>query len=214
MPDISRAPPRRILRNIIGGSAGNLVEWFDWYVYAAFALYFAHAFFPKGEPTAQLLQTAAIFAVGFIMRPLGAWLMGIYADHRGRKAGLTLSVTLMCVGSLSSSCADLCAGRTAFAAILLIAHHPGAQPRRRIGSSATHMSEMADRARRGFWSSFLYVTIIGGQLAALALLRRPAGDARRECHAGLGLEDRLLCWRSAGDRRVLHPPRSRRNVEL
>ena len=93
MPDISRAPPRRILRNILGGSAGNLVEWFDWYVYAAFALYFAPAFFPKGEPTAQLLQTAAIFAVGFFMRPLGAWLMGIYADHRGRKAGLTLSVT-------------------------------------------------------------------------------------------------------------------------
>ena len=66
----------RRLRNIVGGSAGNLVEWFDWYVYSAFALYFAHSFFPKGDQTAQLLQTAAIFAVGFLMRPVGAWLMG------------------------------------------------------------------------------------------------------------------------------------------
>ena len=80
--------PRRRLRNIVGGSAGNLVEWFDWYVYSAFALYFAPVFFPKGDPTAQLLNTAAIFAVGFVMRPIGAWAMGVYADHRGRKAGL------------------------------------------------------------------------------------------------------------------------------
>jgi len=172
VPEATGAPPRRILRNIIGGSAGNLVEWFDWYVYAAFALYFAHAFFPKGEPTAQLLQTAAIFAVGFIMRPLGAWLMGIYADHRGRKAGLTLSVTLMCLGSLMIAVAPTYAQAGLLSpAILLIARIiQGLSLGGEYGSSATYMSEMADRARRGFWSSFLYVTIIGGQLAALALL--------------------------------------------
>ena len=87
------------LKSILGGSAGNLVEWFDWYVYSAFGLYFAPAFFPKGDPTAQLLNTAAVFAVGFVMRPIGAWIMGIYADRHGRKAGLTLSVTLMCAGA-------------------------------------------------------------------------------------------------------------------
>src|SRR5215213_8609418 len=92
--------PRGRLVNIIGGSAGNLVEWFDWYVYAAFGLYFAPSFFPKGDQTAQLMSAAAVFAVGFVMRPIGAWMMGIYADHRGRKAGLTLSVGLMCGGSL------------------------------------------------------------------------------------------------------------------
>ena len=74
------------LKSILGGSAGNLVEWYDWYVYAAFTLYFAHAFFPKGSQTAQLLQAAAIFAVGFLMRPIGAWIMGIYSDRKGRKA--------------------------------------------------------------------------------------------------------------------------------
>lgn len=88
------------LKSIIGGSAGNLVEWYDWYVYSAFTLYFAPVFFPSGNQTAELLSAAAVFAVGFLMRPIGAWFMGTYADRKGRKAGLTLSVTLMCLGSL------------------------------------------------------------------------------------------------------------------
>ena len=167
------ATPRRSrLKNIVGGSAGNLVEWFDWYVYSAFALYFAPSFFPKGDQTAQLLQTAAIFAVGFVMRPIGAWLMGIYADHRGRKAGLTLSVSLMCGGSLLIAIAPTHAQVGLLSpAILLVARIiQGLSLGGEYGSSATYMSEIADRERRGFWSSFLYVTIIGGQLAALALL--------------------------------------------
>src|SRR3954454_17678898 len=163
---------RRRLRNIVGGSVGNLVEWFDWYVYSAFALYFAPAFFPKGDQTAQLLQTAAIFAVGFLMRPIGAWAMGIYADHRGRKAGLTLSVSLMCFGSLLIAAAPTYARVGVLSpAILLVARLiQGLSLGGEYGSSATYLSEMADRERRGFWSSFQYVTIIGGQLTALALL--------------------------------------------
>jgi len=83
------------IRSIFSGSVGNLVEWYDWYVYSAFALYFAPAFFPAGDQTAQLLNSAAIFAVGFLMRPLGGWLMGRYADRAGRKAALLASVLLM-----------------------------------------------------------------------------------------------------------------------
>ena len=164
--------PRPRFRNIIGGSAGNLVEWFDWYVYSAFALYFAPVFFPKGDTTAQLLQTAAIFAVGFVMRPIGAWAMGIYADHRGRKAGLTLSVSLMCAGSLLIAVAPgyASAGVVSPAILLLARIIQGLSLGGEYGSSATYLSEMADRNRRGFWSSFQYVTIIGGQLSALALL--------------------------------------------
>ena len=168
------APPQRrsILKNIIGGSAGNLVEWFDWYVYSAFALYFASSFFPQGDPTAQLLQTAAIFAIGFVVRPIGAWLMGIYADHLGRKAGLTLSVSLMCLGSLLIAIAPTYAQAGVLSpAILLIARIiQGLSLGGEYGSSATYLSEIADRERRGFWSSFQYVTIIGGQLTALGLL--------------------------------------------
>jgi len=163
---------RRRLKNIVGGSAGNLVEWFDWYVYSAFALYFAPVFFPKADQTAQLLQTAAIFAVGFVMRPVGAWAMGIYADHKGRKAGLTLSVSLMCLGSLAIAAAPTYAQVGLLSpAILVVARMvQGLSLGGEYGSSATYLSEMAGEERRGFWSSFQYVTLIAGQLLALALL--------------------------------------------
>ena len=163
---------RQRLTNIVGGSAGNLVEWFDWYVYAAFALYFAPSFFPKGSPTAQLLSTAAVFAVGFVMRPVGAWIMGIYADRKGRKAGLSLSVGLMCVGSLMIAAAPTYAQVGVLSPTILVIARivQGLSLGGEYGSSATYLSEMAGQARRGFWSSFQYVTLIAGQLIALALL--------------------------------------------
>lgn len=160
------------LRSIIGGAAGNLVEWYDWYVYSAFALYFAPIFFPSGDATAQLLNAAAVFAVGFVMRPVGAWIMGIYADRRGRKAGLTLSVTLMCVGSLMIAVTPGHAEiGTAAPAILVFARMlQGLSVGGEYGASATYLSEMAGRQRRGFFSSFQYVTLISGQLIALCVL--------------------------------------------
>ncbi len=164
--------PARRLRNIIGGSAGNLVEWFDWYAYAAFTLYFAPVFFPDEDPTAQLLSAAAVFAVGFLMRPIGAWIMGVYADHKGRKAGLTLSVSLMCAGSLIIGCAPGYAQIGIAAPILLLFARllQGISVGGEYGSSATYLSEMATPKHRGFWSSFQYVTLISGQLLALLLL--------------------------------------------
>lgn len=164
--------PARRLRNILGGSAGNLVEWFDWYAYAAFTLYFAPVFFPKGDSTAQLLSAAAVFAVGFLMRPIGAWVMGVYSDRRGRKAGLTLSVTLMCAGSLIIACTPGYAaiGIAAPALLLFARMLQGLSVGGEYGSSATYLSEMATAKHRGFWSSFQYVTLISGQLLALLLL--------------------------------------------
>ena len=160
------------LRNIIGGSAGNLVEWYDWYIYAAFALYFAPVFFPDGDMTSQLLNTAAIFAVGFVMRPIGAWIMGIYADRSGRKAGLTLSVSLMCAGSLAIAAMPTYAQIGPFAPALLVLARmlQGLSLGGEYGASATYLSEMAGRQRRGFYSSFQYVSLIAGQLIALAVL--------------------------------------------
>ncbi|WP_339915025.1 MFS transporter [uncultured Brevundimonas sp.] len=164
-------PSRRLL-NIIGGSAGNLVEWFDWFAYSAFALYFAPVFFPEGDGTAGLLKAAAVFAVGFLMRPIGAWIMGVYADRRGRKAGLTLSVSLMCTGSLIIACTPGYAtiGLGAPALLLLARMIQGLSVGGEYGSSATYLSEMATAKHRGFWSSFQYVTLISGQLLALMLL--------------------------------------------
>ncbi|WP_395613312.1 MFS transporter [Allosphingosinicella sp.] len=162
---------RHRLRNIIGGSAGNLVEWYDWYVYSIFGIYFAQSFFPRGNLTAQLLNTALIFAVGFVMRPIGAWLMGIYADRKGRKAGLTLSVSLMCVGSLMIAIVPGHAqiGWLAPAILVLARMLQGLSVGGEYGASATYLSEMAGEKRRGFFSSFQYVTLISGQLVALAV---------------------------------------------
>jgi MHS family alpha-ketoglutarate permease-like MFS transporter len=172
-PVASSAPDQKTrLKSIIGGSAGNLVEWYDWYVYSAFTLYFAPVFFPSGNQTAELLSAAAVFAVGFLMRPIGAWFMGTYADRKGRKAGLTLSVTLMCLGSLLIAITPGHDTIGVFApAILVFARLlQGISVGGEYGASATYLSEMAGKSRRGFFSSFQYVTLISGQLLALAVL--------------------------------------------
>ncbi|OHT22203.1 MFS transporter [Edaphosphingomonas haloaromaticamans] len=162
----------RRLRSIIGGSAGNFVEWYDWFAYASLSIYFAPAFFPEDNPTIQLMNTAAIFAVGFIMRPVGAWAMGIYGDRHGRKAGLALSVGLMCAGSLLIALAPTYAAAGWAAPVLLVFARmlQGLSVGGEFGASSTYLSEMATAERRGFWSSFQYVTLIGGQLAALGVL--------------------------------------------
>ncbi len=172
---------RKRLVSIIGGSAGNLVEWYDWFAYASFAIYFAPVFFPKGDPSAQLLNTAAIFAVGFIMRPIGAWLMGRIADSRGRKAGLTLSVGLMFSGSMLLACAPTYAqaGMWGQATLIIARMIQGFSLGGEYGASATYLSEMAPRKNRGFWASFQYMTLCGGQLCAIfvaVVLQRWLGE--------------------------------------
>ncbi len=164
--------PARRLRSIFSGSVGNLVEWYDWYVYAAFSLYFAEVFFPGGDRTSQLLKTAVIFAVGFLMRPLGGWLLGRYADRHGRKRALMLSVVMMCAGSLIIACTPGYASIGIAAPILLVLARllQGLSVGGEYGTSATYLSEMATREHRGFWSSFQYVTLVMGHLIALGVL--------------------------------------------
>lgn len=164
--------PIQRLRAILGGSAGNLVEWYDWFAYSSFTLYFAKHFFPEGDETTRLLQAAAVFALGFFARPIGAWFMGLYADRAGRKAALTLAVSMMCVGSLIIAVTPTYAtiGMAAPVVLLLARLLQGLSVGGEYGASATYMSEMASRARRGFWSSFQYVTLIMGQLLALGVL--------------------------------------------
>ena len=160
------------IKSIFSGSVGNLVEWYDWYVYAAFSLYFAKAFFPKGDQTAQLLNVAAIFAVGFLMRPIGGWLMGLYADKAGRKSALMVSVIMMCAGSLIIALTPSYTTIGVAAPIMLVLARllQGLSVGGEYGTSATYLSEMATKESRGFYSSFQYVTLISGQLLALATL--------------------------------------------
>jgi MHS family alpha-ketoglutarate permease-like MFS transporter len=163
---------RKRLQSIFGGSVGNLIEWYDWYTYAAFAIYFARAFFPEGSQTAQLLNTAAVFALGFLVRPIGGWVLGRYADRKGRKAALTLSVLLMCLGSLIIAATPSYASIGIAAPALLVCARllQGFSVGGEYGTSATYMSEIATPENRGFYSGVLYVTLIMGQLLALGVL--------------------------------------------
>lgn len=159
------------LRAIVSGSIGNLVEWYDWYAYSAFSLYFAPVFFPNSSSTAQLLNTAGIFAVGFLMRPIGGWLFGNIADRKGRKYAMTFSVLLMSLGSLLIALTPSYVNIGMLAPILLLLARllQGLSVGGEYGTSATYLSEMATADRRGFYSSFQYVTLIGGQLIALGI---------------------------------------------
>nr|WP_236904115.1 MFS family transporter [Comamonas serinivorans] len=156
----------------MAASSGNLVEWFDFYVYAFSAIYFAAAFFPKGDPTVQLLNTAGVFAAGFLMRPIGGWLFGRIADRLGRKRSMLISVTMMCAGSLVIACLPTYAQIGAWAPFLLLVCRlfQGLSVGGEYGTTATYMSEVALKGQRGFFSSFQYVTLIGGQLLAVLLI--------------------------------------------
>jgi MHS family alpha-ketoglutarate permease-like MFS transporter len=162
----------RRLKAIVVGSIGNLVEWYDFYAYAAFSLYFAASFFPGSDPVVQQLNAAVLFAVGFIVRPIGGWLFGHLGDQYGRRRALMLSVLLMCFGSLMIAATPTYAsiGVAAPALLGLARMIQGLSLGGEYGTSATYLSEIADEKHRGFYSSFQYVTLIGGQLCAILVL--------------------------------------------
>ena len=166
------ADVRRRLKAIFIGSIGNLVEWYDFYAYTAFALYFANAFFPGHDPVIQQLNAAVVFAIGFVMRPIGGWLFGHLADHHGRRNALMLSVLLMCFGSLVIAVTPTYATIGAAAPVVLGLARivQGLSLGGEYGSSATYLTEVADEKHRGFYVSFHYVTLIGGQLCAILVL--------------------------------------------
>lgn len=169
---VSAQDTRRRVLAIVGASSGNLVEWFDFYIYSFCAIYFAPAFFPSGNSTTQLLNTAGVFAAGFLMRPIGGWFFGRLADKHGRKTSMLVSVYMMCGGSLAIAFLPTYAQIGALAAALLLVARlfQGLSVGGEYGTSATYMSEVALKGRRGFFSSFQYVTLIGGQLCALLVL--------------------------------------------
>jgi MHS family alpha-ketoglutarate permease-like MFS transporter len=166
------AGQRPMIRSILIACSGNAVEWFDFFAYAFTALYFAPAFFPSGDTTSQLLNTAGIFAAGFFMRPVGGWLFGRLADKRGRRASMIVSILLMCFGSLMIAVTPTYATIGILAPVSLAVARiiQGLSLGGEYGTSATYLTEMADARNRGFYSSFQYVTLIGGQICALLVL--------------------------------------------
>jgi MHS family alpha-ketoglutarate permease-like MFS transporter len=162
---------RSVVGNILRGSLGNLVEWYDFYAFSAFAVYFGSSFFSKTDPLSNTLNVLGIFAVGFLMRPIGGWLFGRIADRRGRRYALTLSVLLMAAGSAIILVTPTYATIGSAAAVLLLVARllQGLSVGGEYGTSATYMSEVATSNRRGYYSSFQYVTLVGGQVLALTV---------------------------------------------
>ncbi len=159
-------------RAIVSGSLANLLVWYDWYIYAAFSIYFSGAFFPHGSMTVQLLQTAGVFALGFLMRPIGGRFLGAFADRFGRRKSMLLSVFMMSFGSLLIAVTPTYDSIGIYAPILLLLARliQGLSIGGGTGITTAYLTEMSPPHRRGFYASFQYVTLVGGQIIALGLL--------------------------------------------
>ena len=156
---------------ILAGTVGNAIEWFDWTIYATFAVFFAKQFFPSDDPTASLLATFAIFAVGFFMRPLGGIVLGIFSDCYGRKAALAATIIMMAGGSLMIGLSPTYESIGIFAPIILVLARllQGLSLGGEFASAATYLSEMAPKNKRGFYSSFMFFSSAIGILMASGL---------------------------------------------
>ena len=165
--EISKA---KRIRSIVAASSGNLVEWYDFYIYAFSAIYFAHTFSTSQNDTIQQINAFGIFALGFLMRPIGSWLFGSLADKIGRKSSMIFSVILMALGSfmIAALPSKESVGDFAILFLLLARLIQGLSVGGEYGIAATYLSELASEGKRGFYSSFQYVTLIGGQLLAVA----------------------------------------------
>ena len=158
------------IRSIVAASSGNLVEWFDFYIYAFTAIYFAHTFSTSDNPIMQQIVAFGVFAAGFFMRPIGSLVFGSLADKVGRKKSMVFSVILMALGSfiIAALPSKDIVGDFAIILLLIARLIQGLSVGGEYGIAATYLSELASEGKRGFYSSFQYVTLIGGQLLAVA----------------------------------------------
>lgn len=159
------------LRTLVGTGSGNALEWYDWQIYVVFAPLFASQFFNPNDPAAAMLSSMAIFAAGFLMRPLGGLLFGWLADRTGRRTAMTSSITCAAIGSLVIACAPTYATIGVGASLLVLfarlvqgLAHGGELP-----AAQTYITEMAPNGRRGRWSSLIYVSGTSGVLAGTLL---------------------------------------------
>lgn len=156
---------------IVAGTIGNTVEWVDWALYSIFAKIISVEFFPKGDEAVALLSTLAVFAVGFVMRPIGAAVLGAYADRHGRKKGLTLTVGLMAGASFVIALTPTYGAVGVLAPIILLLARllQGFSAGGEFGSSSAFLVESAAKGRRAFAGSWQQVSVGGGVLIASLL---------------------------------------------
>lgn len=163
---------RKRVMAIVGAASGNFVEWFDFYIYAAFAIYFTHALTtPDMSDSARTIYVWGVFAASFFMRPIGSWLFGWIGDTYGRKNSMIISISLMAISSFLFAALPSYEQIGIAAPFLLLAVRllQGLSVGGEYGTVATYMSEVALKGQRGFYSAFQYVTLSGGQLLASVL---------------------------------------------
>ena len=158
-------------RDLVAVNIGNTLEWFDWNIYAIFAPFFAAQFFKTDNPVSALLSTLAIFAVGFLMRPVGGWLFGRIADEKGRRFSLTLAIALAALGSLIIAVAPNFDSIGVFASVLLLAARliQGLSHGGETGSAFTYLAEVAPEGKRGLWASSPWIGVGVGSMLATGL---------------------------------------------
>jgi len=168
---------------VLAAVIGNTLEWYDFAVYGFFALTLAKLFFPVGDPTVSLLITVATFGVGFIMRPVGALILGTLADRRGRKVALSLTILLMALGTAMIGFAPTyaTAGIWAPAIIVLARLIQGFSAGGEIGGATAFLVEHAPPAQRGLYTSWLQASqagalLIGSITGALLTGLLPSAD--------------------------------------
>ena len=177
---------------IIAGGIGNAVEWVDWAVYTTFSSVFAHHFFPSGDQVAALLATLAIFAVGFVMRPVGAAIMGAYADRKGRKKGLVLTIGMMAGATAVIGIAPTYEAVGILSPLILVAARivQGFAAGGEFGSSSAFLVEYAAPRRRAFAGSWQQVSVGAGVLLASGMGALVTSTLPKEALDGWG-------WRAA-----------------
>jgi MFS transporter, MHS family, proline/betaine transporter len=145
-----------VRRAVIASVIGNGLEWFDFLSYAYFAGTISRVFFPAANATASLLEALAVFALGFLVRPIGGVLLGIYADRFGRKRALTLLIAMMAVGTLLVGLTPGYATIGVAAPLLVVLARiiQGVSVGGEFGSAASMLTEYAPPGRRMFYGSF------------------------------------------------------------
>lgn len=169
LPTYTPEERRKRIFGIVGAASGNLVEWFDFYIYAVFATYFTVALTGPDQGTGSgSFFIWGAFALSFFMRPLGSWLFGWMGDKYGRKQSMLISIIMMGVGSFCFALLPTYdqVGVLAPILLLIVRLFQGLSVGGEYGAVATYMSEVALSGRRGFYASFQYVTLSGGQLLA------------------------------------------------
>jgi MHS family alpha-ketoglutarate permease-like MFS transporter len=158
--DRTQEAHRLPVRTLVSASIGNAVEWFDWTVYATFLVYFSTQFFPKENEALALIGTTSAYALAFFFRPLGGWLLGRFADLRGRKAGMLLTILLMAGGSLVIAVLPTYeqVGWLAPVLLLLARIAQGMSLGGEVSNASAYLAEIAPPARRGRYSAFFYIS--------------------------------------------------------